>query len=160
MEIQTQRAVDGDHLDQCADLCRHSVGPAVARRRGDQRLGRRTEGADRRFEDGARARGHDDTVGLDVVDVGDRRYQIVRVVGRISPPRPLRNRTVQCLDRLRARPPGVLIRADPDDAVIIGHLLRPGLELLRLQATADDERAGQHSGRTQADRLSEPATCQ
>ena len=126
--IESQRFIDGNHLDRGANAARRLVHGSIRRRRGDERLLGRAERPRRSLENGTGPGADDDVVAADPVDVGNRGDEIARIVRRISSSDPRGDRVPKCVNRLLAGTSGVLVRADSDEAAVIGRLQGTRLE--------------------------------
>jgi hypothetical protein len=158
--IESERFTDGNHLDRGADAAGRLVRGSIRRRRGDERLLGRAERARGRFENRTGPGADDDVVAADAIDVGNRAHEIACIVRRISSSDPRRDRVSKRVHRLLAGTARVLIRADSDEAAIIGRLQGPRLEGHGLVTAADDERRGQQASAAQSQIPEEIATGQ
>src|SRR6185436_6846810 len=92
----------------------------------------------------------DDVVAADSIDLGNGRHEIARVVRRIPSSYPGGYRVPERVHGLLAGAAGVFVRADPDEAAVIGRLYGAHLERHGLVTAAHDERRGQQAGAAQS----------
>src|SRR5207249_135831 len=142
---------DANEFDLRADALRRLIRRSIGRPRGDERFAGGAERTRAPLENRTRSRADDHVVAADVVDAGDDVHEVAGVIRWIAASHARRDPAVQRVDRLSPRAPPVFVRADPDEALVVGRLKTARLEGHRLPAAADDGRGGQQADAAQAE---------